>query len=123
MEPLIAPVLDSCVLPHGFQIQSEYLACTLSCLHAVILKVTTGATSAFSTNMGVHCISVYPWLNLSILPSYVVSLLLRERYGTIQRSVPSLPTKHVLLRIPLTKVYFMYYFTFWTWSISRINRV
>ena len=49
----------SCVLPHGFQIQSGYLACTLSCLHAVILKVTSGATPAFSTNRGVHCISVY----------------------------------------------------------------
>ena len=49
----------SCVLPHGFQIQSGYLACTLSCLHAVILKVTSGVTPAFSTNRGVHCISVY----------------------------------------------------------------
>ena len=49
----------SCVLPHGFQIQSGYLACTLSCLHAVILKVTSGATPAFSTNRGVHCISMY----------------------------------------------------------------
>ena len=48
-----------CVLPHGFQIQSGYLACTLSCLHAVILKVTSGATPAFSTNRGVHCISMY----------------------------------------------------------------
>ena len=53
----------SCVLPHGFQIQSGYLACTLSCLHAVILKVTTGVTPAFSTNRSVHCISVYTaWL-------------------------------------------------------------
>ena len=52
-----------CVLPHGFQIQSGYLTCTLSCLHAVILKVTTGATPAFSTNRGVHCISMYTaWL-------------------------------------------------------------
>ena len=50
----------SCVLPHGFQIQSGYLACTLSYL---ILKVTTGATPTFSTNRGVHCISVYTaWL-------------------------------------------------------------
>ena len=49
----------SCVLPHGFQIQSGYLACTLSYLHAVILKVTSGVTPAFSTNRGVHCISVY----------------------------------------------------------------
>ena len=53
----------SCVLPHGFQIQSGYLACILSCLCAVILKVTTGVTPAFSTNRGVHCISVYTvWL-------------------------------------------------------------
>ena len=52
-----------CVLPHGFQIQSEYIACTLSCLCAVILKVTTGVTPVFSTNRGVHCISVYmAWL-------------------------------------------------------------
>ena len=49
----------SCVLPHGFQIQSGYLACTLSCLHAVILKVTSGVTPAFSTYRGVHCISMY----------------------------------------------------------------
>ena len=53
----------SCVLPHGFQIQSGYLACTLSCLHAMILKVTTGVTPAFSTNSGVHCINMYTaWL-------------------------------------------------------------
>ena len=49
----------SCVLPYGFQIQSGYLACTLPCLHAVILKVTSGATPTFSTNRGEHCISVY----------------------------------------------------------------
>ena len=49
----------SCVLPHGFQIQSGSLTCTLSCLRAVILKVTYGATPAFSANRGVHCISVY----------------------------------------------------------------
>ena len=53
----------SCVLPRGFQIQSGYLACTLSCLRAVNLKVTTVVTPAFSTNMGVHWISVYTaWL-------------------------------------------------------------
>ena len=45
-----------CVLPHGFQIQSGSLGCTLSCLCAVILKVTTGVTPAFSTNRSVHCI-------------------------------------------------------------------
>ena len=49
----------SCVLPHGFQSQSGYLACTFSCLHAVILKVTSGVTPGFSTNRGVHCISMY----------------------------------------------------------------
>ena len=43
-------------LPHGFQSQRGSLACTLSCLCAVILKVTTGATPAFSTNRSVHCI-------------------------------------------------------------------
>ena len=48
-----------CVLPHGFQSRSGSLACTLSCLRAVIPKVTSGATPAFSTNRGVHCISVY----------------------------------------------------------------
>ena len=30
-----------------------------ACLHAVILRVTSGATPAFSTNMDVHCISVF----------------------------------------------------------------
>ena len=49
----------SCVLPHRFQSRSGSLACTLSCLRAVIPKVTSGATPAFSTNRGVHCISVY----------------------------------------------------------------
>ena len=51
----------SCVLPHGFQSQSRSgsLACTLYCLRAVIPKVTSGATPAFSTNRGVHCVSVY----------------------------------------------------------------
>ena len=58
-----------CVLPHGFQIQSGYLACTLSCLHAVILKVTSGVTPAFSTNRGVHCISVYTALWLVTFPT------------------------------------------------------
>ena len=51
--------LGACVLPHGFQSQSGYLTCTRSCLCAVILKVTTGATLAFSTNRDVHCISMY----------------------------------------------------------------
>ena len=43
----------------GFKSRVDILACTLSCLHAVILKVTSGATPAFSTNMGVHCIGMY----------------------------------------------------------------
>ena len=44
---------------HGFQGQGGFLACTLTCLHAVNLRVTSGATSAFSTHRGVHCISMY----------------------------------------------------------------
>ena len=59
----------SCVLPHGFQIQSGYLACTLSCLHAVILKVMSGVTPAFSTNRGVHCISMYTAWQLVTFPT------------------------------------------------------
>ena len=59
----------SCVLRHGFQSQSGYLACTLSCLHAVILKVTSGATPAFSTNRGVHCISMYMAWRLVMFPT------------------------------------------------------
>ena len=51
---------------------SGYLACTLSYLHAVILKVTTGVTPAFSTNMGVHCISVYTAWWLVVFPTYHV---------------------------------------------------
>ena len=43
-----------CVLPHGFQIRSGSLARTLSCLRAVIPKVTSSATPAFSTNRGIH---------------------------------------------------------------------
>ena len=42
----------------GFKSRVD-LACTHSCLRAVIPKVTSGATSAFSTNKGVHCITVY----------------------------------------------------------------
>ena len=59
VEPLIAPVLDFVCPSSWFQIQSGSLTCTLSCLCAVILKVMSGVTPAFSTNRGVHCISVY----------------------------------------------------------------
>ena len=55
----------SCVLPHGCQIQSGSLACTLSCLHAVIPKVVSGITPAFSINRGVHCTSVHTAWQLS----------------------------------------------------------
>ena len=51
--------LTLCVLPHGFQIQSWSLTCTLSSLRMVIPKVTSGATPAISTNRGVHCIGMY----------------------------------------------------------------
>ena len=55
VEPLIAPVLD-------FVCPSSWVS-NLSCLRGVILKVTTGVTPAFSTNKGVHCISMYTaWL-------------------------------------------------------------
>ena len=59
--PLIAPILDPplCDPPHGFQSQGGSLSCTLTCLCAVNPRVTSGATPAFSTNSGVHCISVY----------------------------------------------------------------
>ena len=49
----------SCVLPHGFQSRSGSLVCALSCFRAVIPKVASGVTPAFSTNRGVHCIGVY----------------------------------------------------------------
>ena len=49
----------SCDLPYGFQSQSGSLACTLTCLCMVNLRAMSGTTSAFSTNRGVHCISVY----------------------------------------------------------------
>ena len=49
----------SCDLPRGFQIQSGSLTCTLTCLRAVIPKVTSGATPAFSANRGVHYTCVY----------------------------------------------------------------
>ena len=49
----------SCDPPHGFQSQGGSLTCTITCLCVVNLRVTSGATPAFSTNRGVHCISVY----------------------------------------------------------------
>ena len=53
----VGPLIDwtLCDPPHGFQCQGGSLACTLSCLHMVNLKVTFGATPTFSTNMGVWC--------------------------------------------------------------------
>ena len=39
--------------------QDGSLTCTLTCLHAVNLRVTSGTTSAFSTNTGAHCTSMY----------------------------------------------------------------
>ena len=74
----------SCVLPHGFQIQSRYLACTLSCLHAVILKVTSGVTPAFSTNRGVHCISVYmAWRPVTFPTCHVCNRVYQLMFGKV----------------------------------------
>ena len=50
--------LTSCNPSHGFQSQGGSLTCTLTCLCTVNLRVTSGATPAFSTNRGVHCISM-----------------------------------------------------------------
>ena len=51
------PYFGLCVtLPMGFKARGGSLACTLICLHAVNLRVTSGATPAFSNNRGVHCI-------------------------------------------------------------------
>ena len=47
-----------CDPPHGFQSQGGSLICTLTCLHVMNLRVTSGATPAFSTNRGVHCVSL-----------------------------------------------------------------
>ena len=49
----------SCYPPRGFQSQGGSFACTLTCLCAVNLRVMSGATPAFSTKRGVHCIRVY----------------------------------------------------------------
>ena len=59
MGQLLPIFWTSCDPPHGFQSQGGSLACTFTCLHAVNLRVMFGATPAFSTNRGVHCISVY----------------------------------------------------------------
>ena len=48
-----------CNPPHGFQSQGGSVTCTLTCLHMLNVRATSGATSAFSTNRGVYCISVY----------------------------------------------------------------
>ena len=58
--PLIAPILDFvCPPSYGFQSHSGSLICMLTCLRTINLRVTSGATSAFSTNMGVHCNNVF----------------------------------------------------------------
>ena len=44
-----------CDPPHGFQSQVGSLAFPY-CLHMVNLRITSGATAAFCTNMGVRCI-------------------------------------------------------------------
>ena len=54
--PLVWPL---CNPPHRFQSQSGSLTCTCTCMHMVNLRVMSGATCAFSTNRGVHCISMY----------------------------------------------------------------
>ena len=41
--------------PHGFQSQGCSLTCAHTCLRTVNLRVTSGATSAYSTNRSVHC--------------------------------------------------------------------
>ena len=56
---LIAPVLDFVWPSPWVSKQGGSLACTLTCLHAVNLRATSGTTTALSTNRGVHCISVY----------------------------------------------------------------
>ena len=42
----------------GFKSRVD-LACTLSCLCVMIMKVTSGATPVFFTNRGVHVINMY----------------------------------------------------------------
>ena len=54
------PCFGLCVtLPMGFKARVVLLTYTLTSLHAVNLRVMSGATTVFSTNRGVHCISVY----------------------------------------------------------------
>ena len=62
VEPLIAPVLDF-VCPSSWVSNPEWIFRLHSFLLAVIPKVTSGETPAFSTKRGVHCISLYTaWL-------------------------------------------------------------
>ena len=70
LQPGLLLFWTSCVLPRGFQIQSGSLACTLSCLHAVIVKVTSEATPAFFTNRGIHCLSMYTTCQPSLFESH-----------------------------------------------------
>ena len=95
----------SYVLPHGFQIQSGYLACTLSCLHAVILKVMSGVTPAFSTNRGVHCISMYmAWWPVTFPTCHICNRgrlpgFDRETSRTVSRRTLHSATEYQLLSI------------------------
>ena len=45
-------------LPMGFKARDGSLVCTLGCLFIVILGVTSGAATAFSSNRGVYCLSM-----------------------------------------------------------------
>ena len=53
--PLFCTLCDP---PHGFQSQGGSLACTLTCLCMVNLRVMSGTKPNFSTNRGVHCTSM-----------------------------------------------------------------
>ena len=53
MGPLITSFWTLCDPSHGFQSQNG----SLTCLHAVNLRVKSGVTLTFSTNRSVNCIS------------------------------------------------------------------
>ena len=84
------PFWTSCVLPHGFQIRRGSLACTHSCLRAVISKVTSGVTPAFSTNRGEHCISVYTAWQLSHFDPHTCCRQMYPQALVASRSEPGL---------------------------------
>ena len=84
-----------CVLPHGFQSWSGSLTCTLSCLLAVIPKVTSCVTPAFSAKRGVHCISVYAAWQLSHFDPHTYSRQTYSQALLAPRSEPRLePTTY-----------------------------